>query len=106
MTEFHSIKPDVPEVLRQNASPIEKYLLDQSSKSDQQNRFLYAKLEKVLEQTTATNGRVTKLELEAVETWKVVSTVKKLRGRVIGAFTLALPIVYLLAQKAVDYFWK
>lgn len=63
---LRNLTPDVPSlILNQASTDVEKHLLNQGSLLDQQNVIIGETLDKVLTQTTATNGRVTEQEKAA-----------------------------------------
>jgi hypothetical protein len=104
--------PRVPEVIRDKASLVEGYLLDEGSVMRQQNDATILVLVEVQKQTTLTNGRVKQhdidiatLQTSAQEWKKLTETISRYRGWLIAFFGVGGPFVLVFLEKLINKLW-
>ncbi len=106
-----------PLVMDQATNPVEKHLLRQLAISSEQNIILGDTLQRVVYQTTKTNGRLMKCEeeLEVVaqkaetvkdelDAWHL--TQKHWRKLLLYSVTIFGPVIYIIIDKLFNRFWK
>ena len=104
--------PNVPALIRNQATQVEAYLLDQNDVLRQQNEALISALISVETQTKLTNGRVSAHDkkIEALEgrsvAWDAVNDRLKSYGRRLAiGLTIVGPVLLAIFNRVIAHYW-